>query len=239
MTDYNINKNLLLEEWKEARNSIARFDEHLVNLRKYGFTLATLLLTVDVYLTMAGALKEQPLAILATTAVVIVLIFALFLIDQHIRALQLATIDRAIQIEGKSKLKELKLTTSLKKVSKKWQTTHGGTPVYVLFVLVTGFLGIVALYQYQVAQLSLAEGTQQTLSVWKEAWKMAQMKFMVGLSSFFCILIPLYGWGVRTAAELPKDVRQAPKRIRGVPQYTSRTVKRILKVSMKSEEKPK
>lgn len=35
---------ILIEEWKEARRSIGRFDEYLLNLRRYGFTLATILI---------------------------------------------------------------------------------------------------------------------------------------------------------------------------------------------------
>lgn len=225
MTDSRNEEDLLFQEWKEARSIIARFDEHLVNLRKYGFTLATLLLTADAYITMAGVLSVKPLAIFAAAIVVIVLIFALFLLDQHIRTLQLAATDRAVDIEGKLKLK---LTISLRSVAKKWQTTHGGTPVYVIFLFVTGFFGIMALYQYQLGQLGSEASGEWSVSSWKAAWGMVEFKFMVGLCFFFCILTPLYGWFTKRAARVTGDMKKVVKHIPQFPQYISHAANKMI-----------
>lgn len=166
MADLSVEQKILLEEWKEARNSIARFDEHLISLRKYGFTLATLLLTADAYLTMGGNISITPLLMFSVAVVVIALISALFLLDQHIRAFLIGASKQAIRIEKKEELKELKLTTRLEDVAKKKQTTWGGTPVYFIFVLGTGFLGCMELFHYGPSVPGSTEVAQQTPINW-------------------------------------------------------------------------
>ena len=44
MVEPSASREFLLEEWKEARSSVGRFDEYLLNRRRYGFTLATILI---------------------------------------------------------------------------------------------------------------------------------------------------------------------------------------------------
>jgi hypothetical protein len=135
---------LSLEEWKEARSTIARFDENLVSLRKFGFTLTTLLLTTDAYLSIGLNEAPHPWVIVGSTIVLLILVFALFLLDRHIYALQVAAANRAQEIEDQQ-LRSFDLSCRISHVYKKWETNWGGTPVYVLFIVAAGLLGYVAL----------------------------------------------------------------------------------------------
>ena len=45
----------LAEEWLECRVTIGRFDGYLADIRKYGFTLVTLLLTASALVTTPPA----------------------------------------------------------------------------------------------------------------------------------------------------------------------------------------
>ena len=129
----------LLEEWKDARLSVRRFDEHLLNLRRYGFTLATILLGADAYISMS--LDVSTLAKAGAAVAVMMLIFTLFLLDKHIQTLQEAALNRAAEIENQLGLGLCKIRQS---ATHKWQVTHSGTPTYILFLLVTGGLGSIS-----------------------------------------------------------------------------------------------
>lgn len=126
----------LMEEWKDARVSVRRFDEQLLNLRRYGFTLATILLGADAYISMATEVSTVAKA--GGAVAVMLLILALFLLDKHIQTLQETVLSRAAEIESLLSMGLCKLRQT---ATHKWQVTHGGTPVYILFLLVTGGLG--------------------------------------------------------------------------------------------------
>ena len=166
MANLSVKQQILLEEWKWARELAAQFSEQLLNLRKYGFTLATLLLTADAFLTNAEVISISPMLIFSVAVFVIVLITALFLLDQNIRENNMAVSKRASCIEKKEELKELELSKCLETSAKKWQTRWGGIPVYVIFVFVTGFIGCIQLFQYEPSVLGLPEGTEQTPVIW-------------------------------------------------------------------------
>jgi len=134
----------LLEEWKEARSSIRRFDEYLLNLRRYGFTLATILIGADAYLSIQEAVL--PWAKAGAAAAVMLLIFALFLLDQFVNQLQEVALCRAVQLEKQLEQdsKSKSLSELRQNVANSWQATYGGVLVYVSFLLVTGGIGITA-----------------------------------------------------------------------------------------------
>jgi len=88
---------ILLEEWREARRSVGRFDEALLNLRRYGFTLATILIGADAYLSMTE--DVSPWAKAGAAAAIMLLIFALFLLDHHVKTLQNIALCRAAELE--------------------------------------------------------------------------------------------------------------------------------------------
>ena len=68
-----------LEEWKECRATIARFDGYLSDMRKYGFTLVTILLTANALVTTGNTPADRP----AASIVVMALVFALFMLDNY------------------------------------------------------------------------------------------------------------------------------------------------------------
>ena len=87
----------LLEEWKEATRSVGRFDEYLLNLRRYGFTLATILIGADAYLSITQEVFAWGKA--GAAAAIMLLIFALFLLDHHVKTLQSVALHRATELE--------------------------------------------------------------------------------------------------------------------------------------------
>lgn len=145
---------LLLEEWREARSSVARFDEYLLNLRRYGFTLATILIGADAYLSITQDVLAWAKAGVAVA--VMLLIFALFLLDHHVKTLQSTALHRAAELErllglvskstgeGSEDLAQRTLSELRQGVARSWQMTHGGTPIYFLFLVVTGGIGSTA-----------------------------------------------------------------------------------------------
>jgi len=145
---------ILLEEWREGRRSIGRFDEYLLNLRRYGFTLATILIGADAFISITEDVLAWAQA--GAAAAVMILIFALFLLDHHVKTLQGIALFRAAKLEewlglvaestgeGSADVTHQSLSGLRQGVAHSWQMTHGGTPIYFLFLAVTGGLGSTA-----------------------------------------------------------------------------------------------
>ena len=185
---------ILLEEWREARSSIGHFDEYLLNLRRYGFTLATILIGADAYLSMTDGVS--PWAKAGASAAVMLLISALFLLDQHVKALQRAALSRAVKLErqlgmgAQNAHEQLQDTASRtlselqQDVANSRQVTHGGTPIYFLFLIVTGGLGSVAV-------LTTKNGWDPN--------KWGSLVAVALICLFLCVGSFLYNWRVRNA----------------------------------------
>ncbi len=151
MAESSAGQGFLLEEWKEARISIGRFDEYLLNLRRYGFTLATILIGADAYLSITQEVLAWGKA--GAAVAIMLLIFALFLLDHHVKTLQSVALHRAAELEkllglvpgstgeGSTDVTHQSLSGLRQGVAHSWQMTHGGTPIYFLFLAVTGGLG--------------------------------------------------------------------------------------------------
>jgi len=179
---------ILLEEWREARSSIGRFDEYLLNLRRYGFTLATILIGADAYLSITE--KVLPWAKAGAAAAVMLLIFALFLLDHHIKTLQSTALCRAAQLEKhlglahessdevSRDINDKSLSELRQDVTGSWQTTHGGTPIYFLFLVVTGGVGSTAV---------LTMRPEESVS-----W--GPLAAVVFVCLVLCGVIPAYNW---------------------------------------------
>ena len=89
---------VLMSEWSECRKSIERFDTTIVDLRKYGFTLVTLLITAEAYFFTSGeAMSFQSRA--AASFVIMVLILALYIIDRCQENFLRGAVARACEIE--------------------------------------------------------------------------------------------------------------------------------------------
>ena len=129
-------QDLLVDEWKEARSSVGRFDEYLLNLRRYGFTLATILIGTDAYLSTS--VDIPPWAKAGAAIVVMILIFALFLLDERVKLLQEAVLTRAVHLE---KQLGTRLSRSRQKVAKNWHIKHTGVATYIFFLAAAGMVG--------------------------------------------------------------------------------------------------
>jgi len=218
MAESSPGQGFLLEEWKEARSSTRRFDEYLLNLRRYGFTLATILIAADAYLSMTEGVS--PLAKAGAAVAVMLLIFALFLLDQHVKALQGAALNIATNLErqlrmgaqsageGSTDSTHKSLSELQQEVANSRQVTHGGTPIYFLFLIVTGSLGSVAV---------LTTKNVGALDKWGSLVAVAL------ICLFLCAGSLLYNWRVRNALS---DILGGPKQLTGAFTRLGRTLRK-------------
>lgn len=205
MAEPSASQEILLEAWKEARKSVGRFDEYLLNLRRYGFTLATILIGADAYLSMTEGVS--PLAKAGAAAAVMLLIFALFLLDQHVKALQRTALSLATNLErqlgmgaqsageGSTDGAHKSLSELQQEVANSRQVTHGGTPIYFLFLIVTGGLGSVAVL------------TTKNVGA-PDKWGSLVAVTLICL--FLCAGSLLYNWRVRNALS---DILGGPRQL--------------------------
>lgn len=120
-----------LDEWKECRSSIARFDAIIVDLRKYGFSLITGLLTANTYLLA----KIEDLTVwekVAVYVVLAVLIYALFTVDRCYEILLRGAVERANELEERH---EIALSIIISDKSARAKVDTWGKQVYSLFVV--------------------------------------------------------------------------------------------------------
>jgi len=86
---------LRFEDWKECRNTIGRLDQLLADLRKYGFSIITGLLTAGAFLGKAST-TDLSAAVFVT---VMVLVAALFSVDTYYQVLLSGAVERALDLE--------------------------------------------------------------------------------------------------------------------------------------------
>ncbi len=176
---------------------IGRFDEYLLNLRKYGFTLATILIGADAYLSMSTEL--HPGAKAGAAIVVMMLIVALFLLDHHVKTLQRIALSRAVEIEARL---EMGLSKLRQAATRDWQVTHGGTPTYVLFLFVTGILGITSVLTTLTTALP-GEPLFSGLAKW------GSLVIVACVCIVSCVLTAAYDrWAKKRLVDVPLRVRQ-------------------------------
>jgi hypothetical protein len=87
---------LRFEEWKECRDLIGRLDGTLADLRKYGFSLVTTLLTAGGIVT---SLTNGRPARAVASEVIMVLVAALFGLDAYYSTALGGAVDRALNLE--------------------------------------------------------------------------------------------------------------------------------------------
>jgi len=85
-----------LEEWKEARSVLARFDENLHDLRKYGFSVLSAFLALDALQKLTSIDAGAKFGLIVVT---IALIITMRLLDQDYQKLQSAASIRARILE--------------------------------------------------------------------------------------------------------------------------------------------
>lgn len=203
-------EDILLEEWREARRSVGRFDEYLLNLRRYGFTLATILIGADAYLSITQ--DVLPWAKAGAAAAVMLLIFALFLLDHHVKTLQSTALCRAAALEkllglvpknpgkGRTDATYQSLSELCQDVTRSWQMTHGGTPIYFLFLVVTGAVGSTAVLTTRLGE-SVSVGPLVTVTF---------------VCLVLCGVTPVYNWWATRKMEDILTPRRLKKQLTGV-----------------------
>jgi hypothetical protein len=90
---------LRFEDWKECRNTIGRLDQLLADLRKYGFSIITGLLTAGAFLGKAST-TDLSAAVFVT---VMVLVAALFSVDTYYQVLLSGAVERALDLEAQTR----------------------------------------------------------------------------------------------------------------------------------------
>jgi hypothetical protein len=120
-----------MTEWKECRAAISRFDQIIVDLRKYGFSIITGLLTADTFFLIKAG--EAPVwQKVGLYVVLAVLIYALFSVDRCFEIFLRGAVERANELE---KRHGMGLTQVISDKSLLANTDTWGKHVYSLFVI--------------------------------------------------------------------------------------------------------
>jgi hypothetical protein len=128
-----------LEEWKQARDVLKSFDDHLHDLRKYGFSFLTALFATESILARSSDARSlDPQVKFAVFAVTLLLIAAVHLFDKNYRIYQEAANTRALVLERKLNL-ELSEDVSVR--HRKNRVNLIVATVYVMFIVGVLLLG--------------------------------------------------------------------------------------------------
>lgn len=126
---------MALKEWERSRDVLEKFDEYTHDVRKYGFSFVTALLTAQAILTPSGVPGYIKLGIFLAT---LVLLVALRLFEKNYELFQRAASSRARILE---KFLNLELTETIT-----WRYKFEGilgivTHIYGIFAIGVGVLG--------------------------------------------------------------------------------------------------
>jgi hypothetical protein len=135
-------------EWQAARDVLDKFDERLHDLRKYGFSFITGLLSIDAL--FASILVGWKLAALLAT---LALIVSLNLVDRNYRVFQIAATIDAQLLERRN---EMNLTQTTSRIYDDAHIKFFFQTVYIMFTLATLLLGWFILADHSYHLLLLA-----------------------------------------------------------------------------------
>jgi hypoxanthine phosphoribosyltransferase len=189
----------LFSEWKEARISIDRFDNITVDLRKYGFSFITLLLSsTSIFLDVENLLSPLPLIIVPI--VIAILTLSLFLADSYYQVLLLATIMHAQHLENINKeiisantsqqmYYGLNLTNYLQDKVQKTNAHLYVVFFYCLFLSASSLLGGLSLWAFSTSH----PGIDISVYLWI-------------ISSIFAVILIVLIWTSRGVSLLLKEI---------------------------------
>jgi hypothetical protein len=138
-----------LEKWKSARKVLSQFDDRLHDLRKYGFSFITALLTAESILIpgpeaqAAGEAVIPPRIKLGVMLATLLLVVGIRLMDKHYRLFQEAAAVRAKIIERSLNLELSDAIAFRYRAEQFWRYINW---LYYLFAGTTGLLGVFILY---------------------------------------------------------------------------------------------
>lgn len=156
---YTLELESLRDEWKEARDTIDRFDKITVDIRKYGFSLIALIISTST-IVFDAARVENPLPLAIVPIVVGILTLGVYLADNYYQVLLLSTILHARQLENVHKeilSQQIKhqlylgwnLTNYIEDKVQKSRAYLNTILIYVLFLLISFLMGVFSLLSYQ------------------------------------------------------------------------------------------
>jgi hypothetical protein len=132
-----------LDEWKEARSVLERFDNNLHDLRKYGFSFITALLAANGLISIGGT-SPVPLEVKVSILVVTMgLIVTLKLLDSHYQCFESAASARCRILEDRL---NLELTGDIAYFYKSERWWAHVIVLYLGFVILTTILGAAILW---------------------------------------------------------------------------------------------
>ena len=159
---------LRFKEWTECRTIIGRLDSTLVDLRKTGFAFITALLTASAFLSLLGVpgqngiaspIQARGVAFMA----IMVLIAALFAVDNYYEVLLNAAVERALDLEAQTD-PPVRVTKYLSINASSTLSTWILVGLYLTLLATAGGLGLLA-----VASTTSATGTfTWTWNVWAD-----------------------------------------------------------------------
>lgn len=129
-----------LDEWKETRDVLKRFDEDLHDIRKYGFIFLASLLTAD---SLQAYFNLPALARCSMLIITLVFIVSLRLMDQHYKNFEKATVIRSRILEASLNF-ELSEIIDVHYKQEKWGDFI--SQLYSAFMVSTVLLGVAILY---------------------------------------------------------------------------------------------
>jgi hypothetical protein len=124
---------LCMVEWAECRTTIGRMDSALKDLRQFGFTLVTGLLTAGGLVGSATTSSTEPDAVAVTAAIVLVLVLGLFAVDMYHQVLLGSAVERALDIEASTN-PAVRVTANLALGAYKSRSVFTIPLIYGLFV---------------------------------------------------------------------------------------------------------
>ena len=137
------------KEWAECRAIIGRLDLLLVDLRKTGFAFITALLTASAFLSLLGVpgsqtgsatpIQARGIAFMA----IMVLIAALFAVDNYYEVLLNAAVERALDLESQSD-PPVRVTKYLSINASSTLSTWVLVGLYLILLATAGGLGLFA-----------------------------------------------------------------------------------------------
>ncbi len=132
-------EDLTFKDWAECRVTIDRFDRLLQDLRKFGFSLVTGLLTAN---ALIGRAAPSSTAIAAGFTSTMVLIGALFFLDTHYEVLLSGAVERALDIEVETK-PYVRVTRTISKNAASTDAVFLILVLYLALLTAALFLGLV------------------------------------------------------------------------------------------------
>ncbi|WP_277896909.1 hypothetical protein [Methanobacterium formicicum] len=140
-----------LKEWATTRELLGKYDDKIHDLRKYGFSFITALLTAQALLIRGDVNPLSDSTVLpdfvkaVVIGITILLILALAFFEKNYKVIQEAAVERALILE---KTLNLELTESISYVFKNENAQKYKFYVYVLFVLGANLLAIAIIIPY-------------------------------------------------------------------------------------------